>query len=246
MTAFAREERAGRGGGSLRGWFYALGLLGLAIAVASIADMFSARPNDGIVPVPYRSGGIEVRMVAPGGAAEKAGITAGDCILGLANHLVNSISDASRELRRHQIGETVPYLVRRGPCASPGMTAGAGGGELRTVPVKLSSIRLGGTTYLYAAVLGFLFFFIGLFVFRKRPEDRAAQIFFLLCVLFLLFFVCRMRPASYWWIDVFVQNTGTVSLFLLPAVFLHFFLIFPRPKRFTFGRADEWADEPPP
>src|SRR5262245_63674725 len=119
MTAFGTEERGARAGGSLRVWFYAVGLIGLAIAVASIADMFSARPNDGIVPVPYRSGGIEVRMVAPGGAAEKSGITAGDCILGIGTRLVNSISDASRELRRHRIGESVPYLVRRGPCEAP-------------------------------------------------------------------------------------------------------------------------------
>ena len=61
----------------------------------------------------------------------------------------------------------------------------------------------------------------------------------------MLFFVCRLRPASYWWIDVFVQSTGTVSLFLMPAVFLHFFLIFPRPKRLHFARADEWTGEPP-
>src|SRR5262249_17494889 len=236
MTAFGTEERGARAGGSLRVWFYAVGLLGLAIAVASIADMFSARPNDGIVPVPYRTGGIEVRMVAPGGAAEKAGIAAGDCILGLGNHLVNSISDASRGLRRPRIGETVPYLVRRGPCPPPpAAPRPSGGGELKTVPLRLSSIRLGGTTYLYAAVLGFLFFFIGFFVFARRPDDRAAQVFFLLCVLFLLFFVCRLRPASYWWIDVFVQNTGTVSLFLLPAVFLHFFLIFPTPQGFSFA-----------
>ena len=77
------------------------------------------------------------------------------------------------------------------------------------------------------------------------PQERSARIFFLLCVLFLLFFVCRLRPASYWWIDVFVQSTGTVSLFLMPAVFLHFFLIFPRPKRLHFARADEWTGEPP-
>src|SRR5262249_49765882 len=147
------------------------------------------------------------------------------------------------ELRRHRIGETVTYLVRRGPCAAPSAAArtAPGGSELRTVLVRLSSTRLGGTTYLYAAVLGFLFFFIGLFVFARRPDDRAAQVFFLLCILFLLFFVCRLRPASYWWIDHFVQSTGTVSLFLLPAVFLHFFLIFPRPKRFSFAKADEWA-----
>ena len=227
------------GGEARQRWLYAIGLLGLAIAVASIGDMFSARPSDGIVPVPYRAGGIEVRLATPGGPAQKAGIEAGDCVLGIGSRLVNSISDASRELRRHRIGETVSYLVRRGPCVLP---SGAGPvAEMRTVPVRLSSIRLGGKTYLYAAVLGFLFFFIGLFVFRKQPGDRAAQVFFLLCVLFQLFFVCRLRPASYWWIDVFVQNTGTVSLFLLPAVFLHFFLIFPRPKRFAFARRDEWS-----
>jgi serine phosphatase RsbU (regulator of sigma subunit) len=231
--------------GSLRGWFYAIGLVGLAIAVASIADMFSARPHDGIVPLPYRTGGIEVRLVTPGGPAQRAGITAGHCVLGIGSHLVNSISDASRELRRHRIGEAVSYLVRRGPCGIAGRAA-APAEELRTFEVRLSSIRLGGTTYLYSAMLGFLFFFIGLFVFQRRPDDRAAQVFFLLCVLFLLFFVCRLRPASYWWIDNLVQNTGTVSLFLLPAVFLHFFLIFPRSKRLTFAKPDEWTGSPPP
>ena len=251
MTDFARvtaappRDAVPTEKGSLRGWFYAVGFVGLAIAVASIADMFSARPHDGIMPQPYRTGGIEVRLVTPGGPAQRAGITAGDCVLGIGSHLVNSISDASRELRRHRIGETVPYLVRHGPCGIAGRAAAATG-EMPTFAVSLSSIRLGGTTYLYSAILGFLFFFIGLFVFQRRPGDRAAQIFFLLCVLFLLFFVCRLRPASYWWIDNLVQNTGTVSLFLLPAVFLHFFLIFPREKRLTFAKADDWTGEPPP
>src|SRR2546430_12182532 len=63
--------------GSLRGWFYAVGLVGLAIAVASIADMFSARPHDGIMPQPYRTGGIEVRLVTPAGPAQRAGLLAG-------------------------------------------------------------------------------------------------------------------------------------------------------------------------
>jgi serine phosphatase RsbU (regulator of sigma subunit) len=215
-----------------RAWFYAAGLVGLAIAIVSIADMFSPRPNDGVVPMPYSRGGIEVRAVQPGGPAQAAGIQAGDRVIGIGRKLVNTTSDASEELLTHSIGETVPYLVRRGDA-------------LLTVPVKLASIRLGGTTYLYSAALGFLFFLIGLFVFRNRPDDRAARIFFLLCVLFLLFFVCRLRPASYWWIDVFVQNTGTVSLFLLPAVFIHFFLIFPRPKQLSFARNDEWTGEPP-
>jgi serine phosphatase RsbU (regulator of sigma subunit) len=240
-----RSETQGGGEASLRVWFYVIGFVGLAIAVASIADMFSPRPYDGIVPMPYSRKGIDVRATVPGGPADRAKIPAGDCVLGIGNHLVNSISDASAELRKHRVGETVPYLVRRGPC--PSVTGSTEeGGEIRTLALRLTAQRLGGTTYLYAAILGFLFFFIGLFVFRKRPEDRAARIFFLLCVLFLLFFVCRLRPASYWWIDVFVQNTGTVSLFLLPAVFLHFFLIFPRPKQFHFAQRDEWTREEPP
>ena len=226
-----------------RVWFYAIGFLGLAIALASIADMFSSRPYDGIVPVPYSRNGIEVRSVTAGGPAQKAGIPAGDCVVGIGTRLVNSTSGASAELRKHAIGEQVPYLVKKGPCAAP--APGEPAGELRTVPLRLSSERLGGKSYLYTAILGFLFFFIGLFVFRHRPDDPAARVFFLLCVLFMLFFVCRLRPASYWWIDVFVQTTGTISLFLLPAVFLHFFLIFPRPKRLHFAVRDEWTGEEP-
>ncbi len=237
------NESLGSGETPLRGWFYAIGFLGLAIALASIGDMFSTRPYDGIVPMPYSRKGIDIRASTPGGPAARAGIPPGDCVLGIGRRLVNSISDASAELRKHAVGETVPYLIRKGPC--PATVLGDAGGEVRKVPVRLSAERLGGKTYLYAAVLGFLFFFIGLFVFRKRPEDRSARIFFLLCVLFMLFFVCRLRPASYWWIDVFVQNTGTVSLFLLPAAFLHFFLIFPRPKRLAFAAPDEWTGDPP-
>jgi serine phosphatase RsbU (regulator of sigma subunit) len=226
------------------GWLLAVGFAGLAIAIASIADMFSARPYDGIAPEPYAKDGIAVRAVVAGGPAEKAGIRPGDCVQGIGQKIVNTTSDASAELRRHRIGEKVEYLVRSGPCV--GLTAPKpAGSELRTVRLQLSSERLGGKTYLYAVVVGFLFFLIGLFVFVRVPHERSAQMFFLLCVLFLLFFVCRLRPASYWWIDIFVQNTGTVSLFLLPAVFLHFFLIFPRPKRLRFAKADEWTGEPP-
>ena len=109
------KESLARTTGSPAGvWFYALGFLGLAIAVASIADMFLPRPYDGIVPLPYSRGGIEVRAVEPGGPAERPGSEPGDCVLGIGRRLVNSTSDASQELRRHRIGESVPYLSRRG------------------------------------------------------------------------------------------------------------------------------------
>src|SRR5438105_9492803 len=119
------------GAGSRLGWFLAIGVAGLAIAIASIADMFSARPYDGIVPVPYAREGIEVRDVVPGSPAEKAGIKPGECVEGIGRRIVHTTSDASAELRRHKIGERVDYLVRNAPCAAhPGTVPG---GETRNL-----------------------------------------------------------------------------------------------------------------
>src|SRR4030095_5716789 len=42
--------------------------------------------------------------------------------------------------------------------------------------------------------------------------------------------------ASYSWVDTFVLSTGTAALVFLPASFLHFFLIFPRPIWAPGGR----------
>jgi serine phosphatase RsbU (regulator of sigma subunit) len=212
-----------------------IGFSGLAIAVASLADMFVRRPSDGVVPYPYGRGGILVREVAHASGAAAAGIRPNDRIIGIGRKMVSTPAEASRELLRFRIGARVPYLIQR-----PGEPYPA------TVQVRLSGQRLGDPTYLYEAIIGFLFFGIGYFVFRRRPDDDAVAIFFVLCVLFLLFFVCRLRPSSYWWIDVFVQNTGTISLFLLPAVFLHFFLVFPRPKRLRFADRESETDPPAP
>jgi serine phosphatase RsbU (regulator of sigma subunit) len=213
--------------GSRRALLLVFGFVGLAIALASLADMFIRRPADGVVPYPYGPDGVLVREVLKGSGAESAGIVAGDRILGINHRMVRGPADARRELLKSRIGSRVPYMIERGP------------NNTFVVAVVPTGRILADPTYFYEAVLGLLFFAIGLFVFEKRPEDGAVRVFFVVCVLFLLFFVCRLRPASYWWVDLFVQNTGTISLFLLPAAFLHFFLVFPRPTRFRF------ADEEP-
>ena len=81
--------------------------------------------------MPYSRKGIDVRATTPGGPAARGGIPAGDCVLGIGNHLVNSISDASAELRKHKVGDTVPYLVRRGPCPQ---TGSRGRAEAKSAP----------------------------------------------------------------------------------------------------------------
>ncbi len=191
------------------------GVLGALLAGLSLLDMFLPRPSDGVVLEADAPGRLVVRSVVPGSGADRAGIRPGDRILGIDREVLESSGHAARILNRHGIGDTVPYLVS-GPSGP------------REVAVTLGPWRLGNTAYLYAAVLGFFFLVVGVFVVAQQPAERSARLFFFMSLLFLLFLVCRLRPASYSWVDSFVLTTGTVALLFLPATFLHFFLIFPR------------------
>ena len=197
-------------------WLLAFGLLALCVAGLSIVDMYRPRPFDGVVLEADAPGQLVVRKVVAGSGAHHAGLRPGDQILGIDRNILKSKTHAAELLNRRRVGDEVPYFVRRG-------------GELEETMVALGPHRIGSLPYLYACLLGFGFFFVGLFVLTRQPRLRAAQIFFLLSILFLVFLVCRLRPASYTWIDSFVLTTGMVALLFLPATFLHFFLIFPKP-----------------
>jgi serine phosphatase RsbU (regulator of sigma subunit) len=193
-----------------------VGLFAFVVSALSIGDMYLPRPYDGVVLETDVPGRLVVREVVPGSGAARAGVRAGDEIVGIARTVLRSSPHAAALLNRHEIGETVPYLLR------------AAGG-LREVEVELGPRRIGDTAYLYEVFLGFSFFFIGLFVLLQQPRLGASQVFFILCCLFLLFLVCQMRPASYSGVDTLVLGAGTAALVFLPAAFLHFFAIFPRP-----------------
>ena len=212
-----------------------LGLAAFAVAALSVVDMYLPRPYDGVVLEAKSATPPTVQTVIPGSGAHRAGIRSGDRIVGIGNSILKTKANAAEILNEREIGETVEYLVRRAPPRT-----GAGGEPLTaaqrraaivpvTIPVELGRRQIGDTSYLYACVLGFSFFLIGLFVLLHQPRLKAGHIFFLLCSLFLLFLVCRLRPASYSWVDTVVLRTGSLALVLLPAAFLHFFLVFPRP-----------------
>ncbi|MDX1503760.1 MAG: PDZ domain-containing protein, partial [Thermoanaerobaculia bacterium] len=195
------------------------GVLAFLLASLSIADMFVRRPYDGVVLEADVPGLLVVRQVVAGSGAARAGVAPGDQIVGIDRNALRSVAHAAEILNRRQIGDEVPYFLRSAE------------GELRETWVELGPRRMGSLPYLMACVLGFAFFFVGAGVLNRQPRLRAAQVFFGLCVLFFLFLVCRLRPASYTWVDSFVLTTGTAALLFLPACFLHFFLIFPRPVR---------------
>jgi transcriptional regulator with GAF, ATPase, and Fis domain len=72
-------------------------------------------------------------------------------------------------------------------------------------------------------------FVVGAIVFWKRPEDRSAVLFFLFC---LVSFGAYM--GGYHWARIVTQPVlilvFMICSVLLPAVSLHFYLVFPRPK----------------
>ncbi len=194
----------------------AAGILGFLLAGLSIVDMFVPRPHDGVVLESDTFGDLRVREVVPGSGAHRAGIQPGDRILGIGREVFLTPSAAARQLNRYEIGAHVPYLIEtaRGR---------------REVEVVLGPRSAGDPSYLYACLLGFSFFGVGLFVLLRQPHLRASQVFFALCTLFMLFLICRLRPASYSRVDELILSAGTAALLFLPATFLHFFLIFPRP-----------------
>lgn len=194
----------------------ALGLVAFGLAGLSIADMFLPHPFDGLVLAEDAGAGLVVRDVIPDSGADRAGIKKGDRILGIGRTTLRGADQAAQVLGRFHIGETVPYFVRQADTAQ----------ELR---VRLGRRRFVDGSYLYSSMLGFSFFLVGLFVLIRQPALTASQLFYLLCCLFLLFLVCRMRVPSYSRLDALTLNIGTLAFLFLPATFLHFYLIFPRP-----------------
>lgn len=192
------------------------GILAFLIAALSVADMFLPRPYDGVVLEADNPKARVVRAVVPGSGADRAGIRPGDVIVGIDRTFLDTNTGAQELLNRHAIGDTVPYLVRSG-------------GHIFEVEVEMGRRTIGDVAYLAACLLGLTFFLVGSFVVIRQPRMPAARVFATMCSLFMLFLVCRLRPASYSWVDSFVLTTGTVALLFLPASFLHFFLIFPRP-----------------
>jgi transcriptional regulator with GAF, ATPase, and Fis domain len=92
---------------------------------------------------------------------------------------------------------------------------------------------------LFASILWFCLklglFAVGALVFWKRPTDVSATQFFLLCIVTLGAYM-----GGYHWSHIagqpFLISIFMVCSVLLPAVLLHFYLVFPRPKS-AFGQS---------
>ncbi len=198
-------------------WLHlAAALVILSVCLDAGIDAGRTRPSDGAVWLLGRPEVI-IREVPPRPGLPPSPLRAGDVVLGIGNRLVHSPQEAARILNRQKVGTTVTYLVRRD-------------GRLLRVPVHLTGFHTGDRYYLYYTFLALAYWIIGLLVYWRGRDRTAAQLFFWMCLLFTVFFMTNLGGASYFWSDLLVQNIGALARFLLPALFLHFFLVFPERK----------------
>ena len=96
--------------------------IGFAIPMDDVLDKIQELINNGYVSSPYMGISVDNRMgigayvvsVEPGSSAQNAGIRAGDIIIALGEHDIESVADISQAMRSFKVGDTTTVSVFRG------------------------------------------------------------------------------------------------------------------------------------
>jgi serine phosphatase RsbU (regulator of sigma subunit) len=204
-----------------RGTHLVIGVLTVLAVLFSGYDVTRTRPSDGTVWLLGRPQ-LEVLDVLSRTTGAPTTLERGDIILGINATFFHSPQKAAQVLKSQTPGTTVTYFIDRGGIKMP-------------VEVFLTSTRVNIRDYTVNVILALVYLIIGFAVYLRSGNERPAGLFFLLCLMFALYFMTNLQQASYFLGAIITQNMGAFARFMLPAVFLHFFLVFPR-KKLTLTR----------
>jgi serine phosphatase RsbU (regulator of sigma subunit) len=194
---------------------FVLIFLGIAVLYFLNLVQWSRGPDFGwsITHQMYRMVFIEVR-----GAAEKAGLRAGDHVIRVNNAEVTSLRQLQDHLVRASTGENVYEVERRGQVLTI------------TVPIEVLGFKNAFLRFGLTWVLGSVFFFVGAIVFIMTPGTRPSWAFLVMMFnagLYITFtFTSKLSPI---WL-------GTVFIFastFFPASALHLAQVFPVERRWV-------------
>ena len=189
-------------------------LLLLSLGLANVvARATSNEVEDGVLWV-ERAVGVVAAEVAPGSAADRAGVAPGDVLLAIDNQPIDSRDNVLDLQHRAKEGERHDYTLLRLDTRELAHV------ELQPMP------RGAGLFYYLLAAVGIFTLLIGAAVRARRPNDQATLQFFWLSVAFFgaftFSFSGRLDRVDwvFYWGDV-------IAVLLMPPLFLHFALVFP-------------------
>jgi PAS domain S-box-containing protein len=190
----------------------ALTVLGL---INSVQKARYVTPDDGC-GWNATSRGVEAYIVERRGPAERAGIQRGDLLEAIGNTKIATASDVTRKLYELGVWSKATYSLRRG--------------ETRfttTVIVAPQETHLRFKRFL--EFVGFLYLFIGVFIFLRRWQASGALHFYAICIVsFVVYAFSHTNKFNDF--DWTVYWLDEIAFLLLPPLFLHFCLCFPERK----------------
>ncbi len=203
------------------------GLL-IALAVANLASRTSWREADDGVLWRQTPEGVVAQELAPGGAAERAGLIPGDLLIAIGDRRIDTPQDVVDVLHAGLAGEEFIYTVLRG------------GDQQGLVRVRLHQVPGSSRTlHVTQAAVAIFALVVGCLVRLRRPADQASLHFFWLSAAFFGVFAYSFsgRLDRFDWV---IYWADVIALLLLAPLFLHFSLVFPdRPNawvRTAMGR----------
>ena len=173
--------------------------------------------EDGVFWV-LRGQGVTAAEVATGSPAARAGVKPGDLLLAIDQQPMQDPADVIARLHASRLGDRLHYRLLRL-------------GSRDVVDLPVAAVPNGaGALYFVLAAVGIFTLLVGGAVRLRRPHDEATLHFFWVCVAFFGVFTFsfsgrldRLDWIFYW--------ADSVSMLLLPPLFLHFALVFPdRPR----------------
>jgi PAS domain S-box-containing protein len=166
-------------------------------------------------------GAVVASDIARGTAADRAGVHRGDILEAIDGREVTEVDDVVRSLHAASSGQHLRYTIARLQTREQL--------DVSVAPVPSSPLGL----YFALAAVGIFSLLVGASVRLRRPDHQATLHFFWLAVAFFgmmaFSFTGRLDPLdwTFYWGDLVAQ-------LMLPALFLHFALVFP-------DRPDAWV-----
>lgn len=190
-------------------------IIDLIIFIISLVGFYHVEQKAGL-PVTFEFGSLKINEIKYPDA--EIPFKLGDEILSINNIPVSTQEEIEYLLDRMEIGGIATVNVKR---------------NSESINLEIQLVHFYGLRYLLLQfIIGCFFFFLGIFVFVRKPDDASAQ------VLHWAFVACAVIVLNTWGnysiepkgIGQLIRIIFSIAYAFTPVIFLHFTFIFPRIK----------------